>query len=104
MALKSLTLTTLIVTYVCTFVALVFILIRFLCRRMRGEKFMLFHDDVWMGVALVPLLLRLGISHAVIVNGTSTTKITTPLSNDAVERRVLGSKLVLVTRVLYPAL
>lgn len=71
---------------------------------MRGERFMLFHDDVWMGVSLVPLLLRLGLSHAVIVNGTSTTKITHALSNDAVERRVLGSKLVLVTRVLYPAL
>lgn len=99
---KDLTLTTLVVTYVCTLLSLVFILIRFICRRMRGERFMLFHDDVWMGVSLVPLLLRLGVSHIVIVNGTSTTAQAS--SGDVEERRILGSKLVLVSRVLYPAL
>ena len=97
-------LTTLAVTYVCTFIALVFMLIRFICRHIRGERLLLFHDDVWMGISVVPLLLRLGVCHMVIVNGTNSSSMSAPQNDDAVDRRILGSKLVLVTRVLYPAL
>lgn len=97
---------TLIVTYVCSCLALKFILIRLVCRRMRGERYMSFHDDMWMGISAVPLLLRLGLIHVVIVNGTNAISMETArsLDGEALEGRVLGSKLVLASRISYSAL
>ncbi|KAF8431979.1 hypothetical protein BGX38DRAFT_1227572 [Terfezia claveryi] len=96
---------TLIVTYICAFLSLTFIAIRLICRRIRGERYWSFHDDMWMGISVFPLLLRLGLIHVVIVYGTNSLSMETlqALNEGEMEERILGSKVVLATRITYAA-
>lgn len=67
---------------------------------------MSFHDDIWMGFSVIPMLVRLGLVHMVLVYGTNAVDeeellLLSPLD---IERRELGSHLVLVSRIAYAAL
>ena len=61
---------------------------------------------MWMGLSVIPLLARLGLIHVVITYGTNSVSEVTEqtLGQEAREQRILGSKLVLVSRIVYPAL
>ncbi|RPA80557.1 hypothetical protein BJ508DRAFT_128419 [Ascobolus immersus RN42] len=99
---------TLAVSYVCTAFALILIGVRLIWRHARRES--LRSDDVWMMISIVPLVMRMGLIHVVLVNGTNnigglsierqTQIVNTPLD---VSNREMGSRAVLGTRVLYAA-
>ncbi|KAF8473601.1 hypothetical protein BDZ91DRAFT_652098, partial [Kalaharituber pfeilii] len=105
MGSKTIDRPTLAITYSCSLLSLGLIAIRLICRRMRGEKYLSFPDDVWMGFSVLPLLIRLGIVHMVLMYGTnavSPDRLAT-LTEDDIRQRAFGSKLVLVSRIAYPA-
>lgn len=60
---------------------------------------------MWMGFSVILLLVRLGLIHIVIVYGTNSLSIAKALALDeqAREQRILGSKLVLASRIVYAA-
>ncbi|KAH8152678.1 uncharacterized protein LAJ45_03519 [Morchella importuna] len=92
-----------VVTYVCTFLSAILIVTRLLFRFHRGER--MYTDDTWMGISLAPLFIRLGIIHMVLVYGTNNIdfdKINVMgMSEEEMHRRVVGSKLILASRVFY---
>lgn len=88
--------TSLIVTYISTVLAFVIIVTRLVFRYLRSSK--LEKEDIWMGAAAIPLLLRLGSEHVILDFGTNIVVDTTNLSQRAAERMIIGSKLVLVCR------
>lgn len=61
-----------------------------------------------MGISLAPLFIRLGIIHMVLVYGTNNIdfdKINVMgMSEEEMHRRVVGSKLILASRVFYAGL
>ena len=61
---------------------------------------------MWMGVSILPLLVRLGLIHVVIVYGTNSLpmEMARALREQEREERILGSKLVLASRIAYTAL
>ncbi|CUS08466.1 unnamed protein product [Tuber aestivum] len=95
--------TTLVVTYVCTVLALILIFVRLGLRCHRGEGMYL--DDVWMGISLVPLLVRLGVIHVVLAYGTNNfSRKKYPIedmSEVEIMRRTTGSKMILAGRIFY---
>lgn len=95
-----------VVTYVCTFLSAILIVTRLLFRFHRGER--MYTDDTWMGISLAPLFIRLGIIHMVLVYGTNNIdfdKINVMgMSEEEMHRRVVGSKLILASRVFYAGL
>jgi hypothetical protein len=100
---------TLITSYVCTVFAFILICVRLVWRHARREN--LRSDDVWMLVSLIPLVMRQGLVHVVLVNGTNniggfSIETQRAIVNDPfqVDRREMGSKAVLGTRILYAAL
>ncbi|KAI5788965.1 hypothetical protein DFH27DRAFT_216521 [Peziza echinospora] len=99
--------TTLGVTYACSILALLCITVRLLCRRIRGERFLAFRDDLWMGISIIPLLVRLGVIHIVLLYGTNS--ITgnpakrARLTSEEITQRILGSQMVIVSRIGHPA-
>ena len=100
--------TTLGVTYGCSILALVCIMVRLLCRRIRGERCLAFRDDMWMGISIIPLLLRLGVIHVVLLYGTNSiagnpAKMAR-LTPEEITQRILGSQMVIVSRIGHPAL
>lgn len=62
-----------------------------------------FPDDKWMAASAVPLLIRVGLIHAVLTLGTNNVD-TKRMTEEEVKRRVLGSQLVLLGRVMYAML
>lgn len=62
-----------------------------------------FTDDKWMAASAVPLLIRVGLVHAVLTLGTNNVD-TKLMTEEEVERRALGSELVLLARVMYATL
>ena len=96
---------TLIVAYICALLSLACIATRLICRRIRGERYWAFPDDIWMGFSVVPLFVRLGLIHVVIVYGTNQAPMGMRiLGGNAKEEMILGSKFVLASRIVYPAL
>lgn len=91
---------TLIVTWFCTIFSLVVILIRVVGRWVRTER--LFREDKVMLYSTIPLLIRLGCVHGVLIFGTNNIDTSTfALSEQEVYRRSIGSRLVLVSRIFY---
>lgn len=84
-------------TYVSTILALIIIVTRLICRHIRDGK--LQKEDIWMGAAAIPLLIRLGGEHAILDFGTNLFTDPANLNQREIERRIIGSKLVLVCRV-----
>lgn len=68
----------------------------------------MYADDMWMGISLCPLLIRLGLIHIVLVYGTNNFDYNevniSEMSQGQIERRVIGSKLTLLSRVVYAGL
>lgn len=66
----------------------------------RTEK--LFKEDKIAFACLIPLFARQACVHVVLLWGTNNTTLE-GLSDRDVHRREIGSRLVLVSRILYPA-
>jgi hypothetical protein len=91
---------TLLVSWWCTGFAMVAILIRVAGRFVRTEK--LFQEDKIMFYSIIPLLIRMGLVHVVLIWGTNNT-VTTGLTPIEIRHREIGSKLVLASRIFYAA-
>jgi hypothetical protein len=79
------------------------IVIRLLGRFVRVER--LFSEDIFAAVALIPLFMRMGFVHPILLSGTNNVLVgEVPLSNAEIQHRSIASRLVLVTRILYPAM
>ena len=61
---------------------------------------------MWMGFSVFPLLFRLGVVHVVLTYGTNsiTAEVAAQLEPEWIEKRVLGSKFVLMSRIGYAGL
>ena len=79
------------------------ILIRLLGRFVRVER--LFSEDIFAAAALIPLFMRMGFVHPILLSGTNNVLVgEVPLSDAEIQHRSTASRLVLVTRILYPAM
>lgn len=61
---------------------------------------MLFREDWIMTLSLIPLLIRMGLVHVVLLYGTNNV-VSTSLSAEEIRRREIGSRLVLASRIFY---
>lgn len=68
---------------------------------MRAEK--LFREDKIIAWSIIPLLARMAMVHMVLIWGTNNA-ITAGLTDIQLRNRERGSKLVLVSRIMYAAL
>ena len=92
---------TLLLSWWCTGFALAIILVRIAGRYVRTER--LFREDKIMALSIIPLLARMGLVHLVLLWGTNNA-VTTGLAPLDIHHRVVGSKLVLASRIMYAAL
>lgn len=96
----------LIISYVATFIAVALVFVRLIWRHRRGER--MYADDIWMGISLGPLLIRLGMIHMVLEYGTNNIDYdvarVSEMDPDRIHERVIGSKLILASRVAYAGL
>ncbi|KIW66095.1 hypothetical protein PV04_08299 [Phialophora macrospora] len=91
---------TLIVSWWCTLFSLTAILIRVLGRWVRTER--LFREDWIMFYSIIPLMVRMGLVHVVLIWGTNNTK-TDGLTALQINHHEIGSRLVLAARIFYAA-
>ncbi|KAF4627173.1 hypothetical protein G7Y89_g10984 [Cudoniella acicularis] len=84
----------------CTVFAITVILFRVCGRYVRTER--LFLEDGIMLLAILPLLIRMGLAHVVLLFGTNNI-ISTTLSIQNIHQREIGSQVVLAARVMYAA-
>ena len=91
----------LLVSWWCTGFALTIILFRLSGRFIRVER--LIREDKIMALAIIPLLLRMGLVHVVMLWGTNNV-VTDGLKPVDIRHREIGSRLVLVARIMYPAM
>ncbi|SPO05961.1 related to integral membrane protein PTH11 [Cephalotrichum gorgonifer] len=93
---------TLLVCWWTTIFSAVIILTRVTGRFIRTER--LFREDKTAALALIPLLLRMGCVHYILLHGTNNVLLDgVVLSEEDIRRREIASRLVLVSRVLYAA-
>lgn len=91
---------TLIVSWWCTLFSLTAILIRVFGRWVRTER--LFREDWIMFYSIIPLMIRMGLVHVILIWGTNNTK-TQGLTSLQIHHREIGSRLVLAARIFYAA-
>jgi len=91
---------TLLFSWWCTGVALVVILIRLAGRLVRNNR--LFREDRIMALSIIPLMVRMGLVHVVLIWGTN--NATGNFSAQEIRNRAIGSRLVLASRIFYAAL
>ncbi|KAL9109785.1 MAG: hypothetical protein Q9227_005654 [Pyrenula ochraceoflavens] len=60
----------------------------------------LFREDKIMAFSIVPLMIRMGLVHAILLFGTNNTKVN-ELSAASIHDREIGSRLVLASRIFY---
>jgi hypothetical protein len=95
----------LLVCWWCTVFAAAIILFRVAGRYIRSE--MLFGEDKLALACLVPLLIRMGFVHVVLLYGTNNMEVPTGLGagtgelEEVIRRREVGSRVVLGARVFY---
>ncbi|KAB8237311.1 putative integral membrane protein Pth11-like [Aspergillus alliaceus] len=89
---------TLLVSWWATGFSLAIIVVRVCGRYIRIERF--FREDKVMMLAIIPLLIRMALVHVVLIWGTNNTQ-TSGLTAEDIQHRVVGSKLVLVSRICY---
>ena len=93
---------TLLVCWWTTIFSAVIILLRISGRFVRTER--LFREDKTAALALVPMLLRMGCVHYILVHGTNNAQFEgTVLSAEELRGREIASGLVLASRFLYAA-
>ena len=93
---------TLLFSWWCTGFSVVIILIRLLGRKVRSD--VLFTEDRIMMVALIPLLIRMGCIHVVLLYGTNNVQTAGHhFTNTQLEQRSIGARLVLASRIFYAA-
>lgn len=93
---------TLLVSWWITLFCTCIILLRLAGRYIRVEK--LFREDKIVALALVPLFLRMGCAHVVLLWGTNNIDLNgVALSNSEISHRVSGSRVVLASRIFYAA-
>ncbi|KAK4238617.1 hypothetical protein C8A03DRAFT_14949 [Achaetomium macrosporum] len=95
---------TLLTSWWITLLCAVIILFRLLGRCVRVER--LFREDLYAAAALIPLFMRMGFVHPILVYGTNNVLVDklAALSDDEIYRRSIASRLVLVSRVLHAAI
>ncbi|KAI9761866.1 MAG: hypothetical protein M4579_000806 [Chaenotheca gracillima] len=91
---------TLLVCWWCTGFALTIIVFRLAGRYIRAER--LFREDKVMALSIIPLLLRMGLVHVILIWGTNNA-VTEGLSPIDIQHREIGSRLVLASRIMYAA-
>ncbi|PTB45556.1 uncharacterized protein TrAFT101_000995 [Trichoderma asperellum] len=92
----------LLVCWWATIFCALMILLRIVGRFIRTEK--LFAEDKFAAVALIPLFLRMGCVHFILVNGTNNADFTgVTLTPEELRKKSIASGLVLLSRVLYAA-
>jgi hypothetical protein len=78
------------------------ILLRLAGRLIRTEK--LFREDSTAALALVPLFLRMGCVHVILIYGTNNAQLAgAGLSDEQLHKKSIASGLVLLSRILYAA-
>ena len=92
---------TLLVSWWATGFALAAILVRVCGRYIRTER--LFPDDVVMALSIIPLLIRMGFVHVILLWGTNNA-VVTGLTQEDIRHREIGSRLVLASRIFYALL
>lgn len=92
---------TLLVSWWCTLFSLVIILFRLAGRIIRTER--LFREDKIMALAIIPLLIRMGFVHVILIWGTNNV-VTIGLTAENIRHREVGSGLVLMSRISYAAM
>jgi hypothetical protein len=93
-----------LVSWWITIFCAVTIVVRLLGRWVRVEK--LFLEDTYVAAALIPLFLRMAFVHPILIYGTNNVLVPdgSVLSDEEAQRRSIGSRLVLVSRILQPAM
>ncbi|KAI1763741.1 hypothetical protein GGR53DRAFT_531273 [Hypoxylon sp. FL1150] len=91
---------TLLVCWWITLFCTTIILLRVVGRFIRTEK--LFREDKMAAMAIIPLYLRMGCVHVILVYGTNNAHFT-ELTAEEIRMRTIASGLVLASRVLYAA-
>jgi hypothetical protein len=93
---------TLLVAWWITLFCTCLILLRLSGRYIRVEK--LFIEDKITALALLPLYMRMACTHVVLLYGTNNIDLAgTDLFSQEIERRVIGSKVILAGRILHAA-
>ncbi|KAK7928018.1 hypothetical protein PG985_005016 [Apiospora marii] len=92
---------TLLVCWWITLLCATIIFLRVAGRFIRSEK--LFAEDRTAALALIPLFLRMGCVHVILIYGTNNAQFPSDLSEQDIQRRSVASGLVLASRSLYAA-
>lgn len=93
---------TLLVAWWITLFCTCLILLRLSGRYIRVER--LFIEDKITALALLPLYMRMACTHVVLLYGTNNINLAgTDLFPQEIERRIIGSKVVLAGRILHAA-
>ena len=92
---------TLLVCWWATALCTCIILLRVTGRFIRTER--LFTEDRIAALALIPLFLRMGCVHYILLNGTNNAKFDRDLSPSELRHKEIASGLVLLARILYAA-
>lgn len=93
---------TLLVCWWITIFCTVIILLRVGGRFVRSER--LFVEDRVAALALIPLYLRMGCVHVILIYGTNNAQLDgANLSEEELHKKAIASGLVLLSRILYAA-
>ncbi|KAI0971500.1 GPCR protein, PTH11-type [Xylaria arbuscula] len=92
---------TLLVCWWITLFCSTIILLRVAGRFIRSEK--LFREDRTVTFAVIPLFIRMGLVHVVLIWGTNNAQFTWPLTETEKRHKSIASGLVIASRVLYAA-
>lgn len=92
---------TLLMSWWCTGFSLIIIFVRLAGRYIRSERF--YREDLVMMGSILPLFIRMGFVHVVLIWGTNNV-VTAGLSPLDIQQRELGSRLVLAARIFYALL
>jgi hypothetical protein len=92
---------TLLVCWWITLFCATVILVRVSGRFIRSEK--LFREDKTVVFAIIPLFIRMGLVHLVLLWGTNNAQFIWPLTETEKMRKSVASGLVIASRMLYAA-
>ncbi|KAI0206493.1 GPCR protein, PTH11-type [Astrocystis sublimbata] len=92
---------TLLVCWWITLFCATIIFLRVIGRFIRSEK--LFREDRTVMLAAIPLFLRMGVVHLVLLWGTNNARFSWPLTETQLRHKSIASGLVIASRILYAA-